>query len=429
MNATQAGQPPFVTLLRVLIPFALAYVLSYLFRVVNAVIAPNLATDLQVGPADLGLLTSVYFISFAAFQLPLGVLLDRFGPRRVEGGLIVFAAAGALTFGWATSLLGLSAGRALIGVGVSSGYMAAIKAYTLWFPAHQWPRINGLHLAAGGFGALSATLPVEYALGYTDWRGVFMLLACLSALVAAAIFWGVPEKRQEAPAIRLAGQLKGVRQVFTNGLFWRVAPLAVISQVAFMSIYGLWSGPWLRDIAGMDRAGIAGVLFWSAAAMTASYIIAGFVTERLNQAGITPMATSVWGMFLFMIVQMLLMVAPVSWAMELWILFGFMGTAGVISYPALAMSFPAQLVGRVSTSLNVLVFVAAFTAQWGIGAVIALFPVAATGNYSSQGYHASFAILLALQAACLVWYFIPNLFRRRSGNQASSKMKPGLRGL
>jgi hypothetical protein len=93
------------------------------------------------------------------------------------------------------------------------------------------------------------------------------------------------------------------------------------------------------------------------------------------------------------------------------------------------MSFPAQLAGRVSTGLNVLVFVAAFTAQWGIGAVIALFPVTATGNYSSQGYHASFAILLALQAACLVWYFIPNLFRRRSGNQASSKMKPGLRGL
>src|SRR5512143_1083053 len=364
MNATHASHPSLATLLRVLIPFALAYFLSYLFRVVNAIIAPTLAADLQVGPADLGLLTSAYFVSFAAFQLPLGVLLDRFGPRRVEGGLMVFAAAGALTFGWATSLLGLSVGRALIGLGVSSGYMAAIKAYTLWFQAHHWPRINGLHLAAGGFGALAATLPVEFALGYTDWRGVFILLAILSALVAAAIFWGVPEKLQEASTTRLGDQLRGVRQVFTSGLFWRVTPLTVISQVAFMSIYGLWSGPWLRDMAGMDRAGIAGVLFWCGAAMTAGYVVVGFITERLNRVGIPPMAAAAGGMFLFMIVQALLVIAPVSWATALWILFGFIGTTGVIPYPALAMSFPAQLAGRVSTGLNVLVFVAAFAAQW-----------------------------------------------------------------
>ncbi|MCU0591134.1 MAG: MFS transporter, partial [Desulfobacterales bacterium] len=81
MNATDTHPAPLLTRLRVLIPFALAYFLSYLFRVVNAVIAPNLAADLQIGPADLGLLTSAYFVSFAAFQLPLGVLLDRFGPR------------------------------------------------------------------------------------------------------------------------------------------------------------------------------------------------------------------------------------------------------------------------------------------------------------------------------------------------------------
>jgi predicted MFS family arabinose efflux permease len=414
MKAAIPRPPPLATRLRVLVPFALAYFLSYLFRVVNAVIAPDLAADLRIGPADLGLLTSAYFVSFAAFQLPLGVLLDRFGPRCIAAGLLAFAAAGAFAFGNAAGILGLSLGRALIGLGVSSGYMAAIKAYTLWFPAHQWPRINGLHLAAGGFGALSATLPVELALGYTDWRGLFMLLAAASAAVAVFIFWGVPEKRQEAAAIRLRDQLKGIGQVFTSALFWRVTPLTVLSQVAFMSVYGLWSGPWLRDIAGLDRAGIAVVLFWAAAAMTAGYVIVGFVTERLGRMGIQPMTTAVWGMFLFMIVQALLMAAPVSWATALWMLFGFIGTTGVIPYPALAMSFPPQLAGRVSTGLNVLVFVVAFAAQWGIGAVIALFPVTAVDRYAPQGYHASFAILLALQAACLAWYGLAGRRRRTS---------------
>ena len=392
------------TAVRVLVPFALAYFVSYLFRVVNAVIAPNLAAELRIGPADLGLLTSAYFVCFAAFQLPLGVLLDRHGPRRVEGALLVFAALGALWFGTAASLTGLAAGRALIGLGVSAGYMAAIKAYTLWFPQRLWPRVNGLHLAAGGCGALTATLPVEWALGVTDWRGVFLALAVLSAGIAAAVFFVVPERPRPAVAGSAVRPLAGIAEVFSSPVFWRVTPLTVVSQMTFMSIQGLWCGPWLRDLAGLDRAGVAGVLFWAAAAMTAGYIIIGFATERLARIGVAPMTTGVWGMTLFMIVQALLAWAPIAWATPLWMLFGFVGTSGVIPYPALAACFPAHLAGRVSTGLNVLVFVAAFAAQWGVGAVIALFPVSADGRYSPEGYQASFVVLLALQAAGLAWY-------------------------
>jgi hypothetical protein len=146
--------------------------------------------------------------------------------------------------------------------------------------------------------------------------------------------------------------------------------------------------------------------------MTAGYVVIGFITERLSRSGIKPLTTAVWGMVLFMVVQALIMVGPVRWATGLWMLFGFIGTTGVIPYPALAMSFPSQLAGRVSTGLNVLVFVAAFAAQWGIGAVIALFPVTAAGNYAAQGYQASIAILLCMQALCLVWYFLAGRPRR-----------------
>lgn len=118
-------------LVRLFAPFAFGYFLSYLFRTVNAVIAPDLARDLGLQPASLGLLTAAYFLAFAAFQLPLGVLLDRFGPRRVEAGLLLVAAAGALVFARAESLGGLIAGRALIGFGVSSCLMAAFKGFAL----------------------------------------------------------------------------------------------------------------------------------------------------------------------------------------------------------------------------------------------------------------------------------------------------------
>jgi hypothetical protein len=117
-------------------------------------------------------------------------------------------------------------------------------------------------------------------------------------------------------------------------------------------------------------------------------------------------------MVLFMGIQVLLMAAPTGWAAALWMLFGFFGTTGVVAYPALAMKFPSQLAGRVSTGLNLLVFVAAFAAQWGIGAVIALFTVTTSGSYSPQGYHASFGLLLALQALGLLWYWLSALFRK-----------------
>ena len=159
--------------------------------------------------------------------------------------------------------------------------------------------------------------------------------------------------------------MAGIAEVFTSPDFWRVTPLTVVSQMTFMGIQGLWCGPWLRDLAGLDRAGVAGVLFWMAAAMTVGYVVIGLVTERLARVGVAPMTTGVWGMTLFMIVQALLAWAPIGWATPLWMLFGFVGTSGVIPYPALAACFPAHLAGRVSTGLNVLVFVAAFAARGG----------------------------------------------------------------
>lgn len=180
--------------LRVFVPFALGYFLSYLFRVVNAVIAPDLVADLQIDPSQLGLLTSTYFIAFASSQLPLGIFLDRFGPRIVESFLLAFAGMGAFIFAKSQTLTGVIIGRAFIGFGVSACLMAAFKSYVIWFPEKMWPRINGFQMAAGGLGALSAATPVEWILQITDWRGLFFLLAGISFFIALSVFFVVPEK-------------------------------------------------------------------------------------------------------------------------------------------------------------------------------------------------------------------------------------------
>src|SRR5579875_2464141 len=134
---------------RVFLIFSLGYFASYAFRGVNLVLAPLLSRDIGVDPAGLGMLTSVYFLAFAGFQLPAGMLLDRFGPRRVEAGLLLVAAAGAAVFAVGRDLGALMIGRALIGIGVSACLTAAIKAITLWYPpdrlADDLRRPHNLH--------------------------------------------------------------------------------------------------------------------------------------------------------------------------------------------------------------------------------------------------------------------------------------------
>ena len=132
-------------MLVVFAPFAAGYFLSFFFRNVNAVISKDLAREFELAPSELGFLTSMYLLAFAAFQLPLGVLLDRYGPRRVVAALFCVAAAGAATFALATDITLLSVGRALIGLGVSAGLMGAIKAFTLWFPLSRLATLNRYH--------------------------------------------------------------------------------------------------------------------------------------------------------------------------------------------------------------------------------------------------------------------------------------------
>ncbi len=406
------GPRPVRTAVRVVGPFALGYFLSYLYRVVNAVIGPDLAAELGLSAGDLGLLTAAYLLTFAAFQLPLGVLLDRFEPRKVEACLLLFAAAGALLFSLARTPAGLVAGRALIGFGVSACLMAAFRAFVQWFPREKLPLVNGIQLAAGGLGALAATAPVEAALRFTDWRGVFQAVAALTLVAAVAVLALVPPRPVTAAGVGVGAQLRGVGEVFGSPAFWRLAPLAVASQATYLAVQGLWAGPWLRDVAGLERGPASVVLLGTAAGMTAGYLGLGAAAERAGRRGLPTASFAVGGMVAFMALQAALAAGLSLAPGVLWAAYGFLGTAGVLSYAALTQAFPAHLAGRVNTALNLLVFVAAFAAQWGLGAVIGLWAPGAGGNYDPAGYRVGFGVLLALQVGGLGWFVLAGRLHR-----------------
>jgi len=172
--------------LRVFLPFVAGYYVSYAFRSMNALLGPHIAAEFDLGAADLGLLTSVYFLAFALAQIPMGVLLDRYGPRRVDAALLLVAAAGAFAFALARSFGHLILGRALVGLGVSVCLMGSFQAFVLWYPKERLATVNSRAFAVGILGAMTVTVPLEMALRVTDWRTIaaFFALATLAASIA-----------------------------------------------------------------------------------------------------------------------------------------------------------------------------------------------------------------------------------------------------
>lgn len=378
-------------------------------RNVNAVIAPDLTASLGLTAASLGLLTSAYFLTFAAFQLPLGVLLDRYGPRRVDSLLLLFAAFGAFLFATGESVTQLVIARAFIGLGVSACLMASFKAFVMWFPSERLPLVNGCIMAVGGFGALLVTAPMEALLAIIEWRDVFFIMLAFAATASAAIFFIVPKRPEERTVSKesMSAQVRGLVGVFKSPLFWRIAPIATASQAAFLSIQGLWAGPWLKDVAGLSRLAVGEHLALIPASMIVGFLSFGFISDRLRKVGVRTVTVAAAGMLLFMLAQLALIVASGVTPALLWCAFGLFGTSGIVCYAVLSQSFPKTLAGRVNTALNVLAFSAAFGAQWGLGGLIGLFPAEAAGAYEPAGYHLAFTVTLGIQLICFIWLIWP----------------------
>ncbi|HUU73801.1 MAG TPA: MFS transporter [Burkholderiales bacterium] len=403
MDRDSAGPAPATrTALLVFLPFAAGYFLSYLYRSVNAVISTDLVDEFGLSANALGLLTSAYFLGFASLQIPVGILLDRVGPRRTNAVLLLFAGSGALVFSMAESLAGLLLGRTLIGFGVAACLMSSIKAFTLWFPLDRLPAMTGRMMFVGGLGAISATMPVEAALQITDWRGLFLVLAVLTFAAAAVVFFLAPEKRGDGVHETFSGQFRGTASVFMSPLFWRIALGTTLFQSFNMSVQGLWAGPWLVDVAGLERQAVAFHLLMLGVATMCGFLFWGSLAARLGRRGIEPMTVLIVASAMYLAVQMLLVFGASSLAMPIWIGWGFFGTSGSLAFAILSQQFPANLTGRATTALNLLVFLTAFGSQWAFGAIVNHWP-GASGGYRPEGYAVAFGVFLALQLCGFAW--------------------------
>jgi MFS family permease len=385
----------------VFLPFVAAYYLSFLFRTINAAVAGALTTEFGLGAGDLGLLTSVYYLTFAAAQIPIGVLLDRYGPGQIQSVVMVAAALGAALFAVSENFWLLLGGRALIGLGVAASLTAGLKALVLWFPRERVPLLNGLMIMLGALGALTATLPAEFLVVSIGWRGLFELLAIASAGCALIIHLIVPKM---PTAISGAGGPTrcSLKTVYADARFWHLAPLSAACIGTSWALQGLWAAPWLSDVEGLDRQKLLQHLLVMAIALSLGALLWGIAVDRLRRRGVGPGALLGLVASMFIAAQLALILRLPLPSYVPWIVVAAVGSGTVLSYAILAEYFPTELAGRANAALNLFHIGGAFVVQCMTGLVVQLW-APTDGHYPEIAYQTAFAFNVGLQIAAGIW--------------------------
>ncbi|MCY4052830.1 MAG: MFS transporter [Hyphomicrobiales bacterium] len=393
-------------IINVFIPFMAAYFLSELFRNINGVIGENIGRELQLSATELGFLTSLFFISIAGSQLFVGICLDRYGARRTISVLLLVGAVGAFLFSFGTFTL-MGAGRFLLGLGMAGCWTAAFKVNAQWWPKNKLAFANGAIISFAGIGALCSTLPTQYILSFITWQELFQGLSGFTACIAAYVYLVAPDHEDDIHNTpkNLFDEIKGYSVVFKNHVFVWIAPLSIVCQGVWLSYQGLWAGEWLRQVDQLPSAEAAAFLLLLAVCVISGNFILGAVTDRLGEKGYSRVNISLVICFVYILVQVFILMNMENISPYLWGLFGFCVSGSIITYALLSNALPTGVAGRAVSILNLFATLAGFCLQYGVGFILDLWQPVKIGTYPAVAHQTAIACIVVMQLVALVWAF------------------------
>ena len=383
------------------------YIVSQFIRNSIGVIAPNLATEMALSPLDLGFLSSIYFFVFAATQIPLGVALDRFGPKLCMLACVGFTVLGCAMFAAAQSTGSLVIARALLGFGTASFLMAPCALYARWFPPERFSTFTGIQLGLGTLGALLATAPLAFATAAVGWRATFLGLGVCTALIGAVIWLIVrddpPGVQREPHRETMKESFAGVWEVIRTPSMGRVFFAQVAIYPSYLLVAGLWGGPYLTHVYGYDLAGRGDMLFVAALAQVLGSFLWG-PTDRWFGSCRTPVLISMFGLFATLLLFAVLSPMPFPPLPVAFALIGFFtGPLALTLTHGRSLAAP-HLLGRAITLLNIGAMGGGFLVQFISGMIIDLFPTQGAA-YPLEAYRLVFGLQAALVLIGCIIYF------------------------
>ena len=386
--------------------FAFGYFLSCLLRAITATLSPVLTSEFNLLAADLGLLAGGYFLGFACMQIPLGYLLDKFGPKKIVSSFLLIALIGTTSFALAQSFSGLLISRILIGVGVSACLMAPLTGYRIWFAENQQQRANSWMLMIASLGFLSSTLPVQLLLPSFGWRWIFGGISILILISIFLMLAFIPKWDHQIKTGENSLKSGSLADVWKDRFFISVIPMGLFNYGGLMAIQTLWAGPWMTRVAGYTPLESATGLFWINITMLVSFFLWGYFLPRITTSGFSALKILKLGLpisFLVMLSIIILGSKAGAFYITLFILSSIFLS---VTQPAVGLSFPSYLAGKALTSFNLLIFLGTFIMQWLMGLVI---DVVKNFGYSEiLGFKSAFTVFLILSLISYIFFLIIN---------------------
>lgn len=378
-----------------------AYTISQFSRNAIGVVAPDMARELSLSAAETGLLSSVFFLAFAAAQIPLGILMDRIGPKKVMVWSTALIVLGTVIFSWGYSLWVLVSGRLLLGLGCSSFLMAPLLIYNKTFPPERFASLTGLHLAIGNLGTLAATTPLATVTALMGWRNAFLLVAIV-AIVSAVSMIVVLAADEILPDAKKTGLISGLTEPTRVKSFLPMAMLVGVTYPGFATVAGLWGGPWLADVYGMDLAARGQTLLYMVVGHIGGLFIWGPIERRVKSYKKPLLAGGV--LSLGALICAACVPIPAGWLPAWFALFGFGLAYAPLMMAHARMLFPPHLTGRGLTLLNLCNMLNAFNMQFLTGLLVNQYPRSASGAYPASAYAAVMAVLAGFLGLALAAY-------------------------
>ncbi|MBS27441.1 MAG: hypothetical protein CL566_00715 [Alphaproteobacteria bacterium] len=403
----------------------LAFILSQFLRSVPAVIAPDLRAELDLTAAQLSALPAALFFGSAIMQLPVGVLFDRFGPRRTVAAFILLTAIGVLGFSYAQSTTWLSLSLLFVGWGIAPVFMGTIVLLSRWVPRDRLSTASALTVGVGGLGMLLSASPFAAATDAFGWRATLAAIGLFSILLALLVILTVRDRPPDDPPPVEAGEslvetIRGLAVVFREPKLYALGLIAGLVVGSFLTFRALWVGPYLNDVYGSDLLQRGNIIFVISLAWLVSAVAIGPL-DRVFDTRRGVVAAGTLGMCIWFGLLATADGSSLTYAIVVMVVLGLCsGLSSPIFAHARAM-FPDRYVGRVVTAINLFVWGGVFLIQVGTGAFINAFPADALGQTPVEAYRWTFAVLSAALLISIVIYW-------RVGDEPPSRDRPAVEG-
>ncbi len=349
--------------------FAFGFFISNLLRSITATLTPILTTEFDLSAGNLGLLAGGYFIGFSIMQIPVGLLLDKHGPKKIISFFLVIAVIGTLSFALAKTFTGLLISRVFIGVGVSACMMGPLTGYRVWFAEKYQQRANSWMLMVANLGFVSSTLPVQILLPEIGWRLIFGLIAVLILLSIALILIFIPSWPKTDKTLKKEN-FSALSEIWKNKFFISLIPIAFINYGGIQAIQTLWAGPWMLEVVGYSPIQSATGLFWINTTMLIAFLFWGYILPKIESFGIDSIKILKVGLPISYLVLFIIIYLGQKAGATLFASYILASIVISLTQPAIALTFAKNFAGKALTSFNVFLFSGTFFMQWGIGLII-----------------------------------------------------------